>query len=103
MGVVLAMDDPANYGLALRRIRGLWRNGFFTILPHAQQRMLEGKFDTTDIQHLIFSGRVIDHSHPGENWRYVIGGKTVDDRKCKCVVEMERRLLIVSIYNIGRR
>jgi hypothetical protein len=103
MGTVLAMDDPTNYTRALTRIRWLWRHGYFEIRPHAQQRMLAGKYDTTDIQHLFLYGRVTDHSHPGIYWRYVITGKTVDERQTRCVVEINQQLLIITIYETKTR
>ena len=38
----------------------------------------------------------------GEYWRYRVEGKTVDGKRAGCVVEINGRMLIVTVFEIGR-
>ncbi len=101
MGDIVSLDDPTNYKFVAARIRSFLRKGFVDIRPHALKRMQERGFESTDIQHVILYGRVIDHSLPdvkGHYWRYVVQGTTPDKKLLHCVVEINNHLMIVSIY-----
>lgn len=103
MAVVIPLDDPANYKLVLIRIKRLYRDGYILILPHALRRMAERHFETTDLQHVILTGRIVDHSRPQNYWRYVVRGKPPDGKEVDCVLEINDRLIVISIYFSARR
>ena len=62
-----------------------------------KRRMQERGFDMTDIEHAIRYGRVTDHSKPHAWWRYVLDVRSVDGRPMRVVVEIDGRLIIVTV------
>ncbi len=99
MGKIIPLRDPTNYRRALQRIKALWEEGKVAIKPHAKRRMQEYGFDMMDIQHVIRYGRVTDHSQPHNLWRYVVDGSSVDEAPMRCVVEINGRLIIVTVVD----
>jgi Domain of unknown function (DUF4258) len=95
--VVVPIQDPANYRRVQERIRKLWEEGDVEILPHAVLRMKERKIEITDVYSVIRYGRVIEHSKPGDLWRYVVEGKTVEGAKAGVVVEIDGTLMVVTV------
>jgi len=90
-------DRPLSSPRAMERIRLLWRENFVVILPHAQRRMLERKIDMLDIEHMIQNGSVVEHSKPGQYWRYVVKGRSVDGDQMQCVTEINGQLIVVTV------
>jgi hypothetical protein len=95
--VVVPIQDPTNYRRVQERIRKLWEEGAVEILPHAALRMKERKMEITDVYNVIRYGRVTEHSKPGELWRYVVEGKTVEGTKAGVVVEIDGTLIVVTM------
>jgi hypothetical protein len=94
---VIPMWDPTNYRRVRQRIRKLWDEGDTKILNHARVRMKERRLDITDVQQVIRYGEIVDHSKPGDHWRYVIDGKTVEGLRLRLVVEINGLLVIVTV------
>jgi hypothetical protein len=94
---VVPMYDPANYKRARQRIRRLWDLGETKITHHARVRMGERRLDVTDVQQVIRYGQIVDHTKPGEHWRYVIDGKTVEGLRLRVVVEINGLLMVVTV------
>jgi Domain of unknown function (DUF4258) len=94
---VVPIQDPANYQRARQRIRRLWDLGETKISHHARVRMKERRLDITDVQQVIRYGEIVDHSKPGDHWRYVVDGKTVEGLRLRVVVEINGLLLIVTV------
>ena len=97
MADALPMSDPGNYRLAHQRIKKLWNEGNTEIRLHAQQRMKERDIDINDVANVIHYGRIMEHSKPIQHWRYTILGKAVDGERVKCVVEINGKLIIVTV------
>src|SRR5262245_7846309 len=97
MARVLPIEDPSNYKLALRRIKKLWNDGNTVFTGHAQTRMKEREIDVNDVQNVIAYGRIIEHSKPGNHWRYTLRASAVDGDSMKCVVEIDGNLIIVTV------
>jgi hypothetical protein len=60
-------------------------------------RMDERGVDTNDLDHLIRYGRITEHSRPMFLWRYKIEGRSADGCRMACVVEVDGRLIIVTV------
>ena len=97
MADILRIHNPGNYPMTMARIKKLWRDGEVKITGHAQQRMTQRQIDMLDIQNCILLGRIIGHSKPGPNWRYEVAGKAVDGDSMKCVVEINGRLIVITV------
>jgi len=97
MDNVVPMFDPTNYLVVQRRIKSLWQKGVVEIRPHAVRQMEERKLDTNDLERLIKYGQIVEHSKPGELWRFVINGTTTDNVRAACVVELNGRLIVVTV------
>lgn len=92
-------DRPLSYRQAMERVRTLWKEGVVEILPHAQERMRQRRLDRNDLASIIRYGRVVQHSKPGQLWRYTVIGQTVDGARASCVVEMNGSLIIVTVID----
>jgi 1,6-anhydro-N-acetylmuramate kinase len=92
-------DRPLSYRQAMERARTLWKDGVVEILPHAQERMRQRRLDRNDLASIIRHGRVVQHSKPGQLWRYTIIGRSVDGEHASCVVEMSDSLIIVTVID----
>jgi hypothetical protein len=107
MAVVVPLFDPTNYKQVRARIRKLYEDGFVKITKtHAWPRMRERQIEITDVQHVINSGRIVDHCKPGVFWRYTIEGRALDaDRQIRVIVEINGFLIVVSVILLkgGRR
>lgn len=92
-------DRPLSDRQAMERVRTLWKEGVVEILPHAQERMRQRRLDRNDLASIIRYGRVVEHSKPGQVWRYKVTGQTVDREQASCVVEMNGSLMIVTVID----
>ncbi len=102
MGEVVALYDPQNFSRALKRIRKLWGEGNVEIPQHAQDRMSERHLDIHDVNNIIQYGQITQISRPHALWRYVILGKTIEERRAQCIVEINGRLIIISVVDLTR-
>ena len=48
---------------------------------------------------IIRYGRVVQHSKPGQLWRYTVIGRAVDGEQASCLVEMNGSLIIVTVID----
>lgn len=97
MPEVIVLQDPENYKAVHGRIKHLLKEGQTEFLPHAQKRMQHRGLDDQDIIHILKYGQIVEHSKPDDLWRYTISGKSIDQKKAKCVVEINDRLIIVTV------
>lgn len=105
MGKILGFDPerPLSNEAAAKRIRTLWREGRVTWLPHAEDRLAQRGFTMLDVEHLVRYGRVVEHSRPGNLWRYKIKGRTVEEKTASVVFEPEGDLLTVVTIMLSRK
>lgn len=94
--------EPSDYVWAKRRIKRLWDEGNFILLPHARKRMVERELDILDIQNVIRYGNIVEHSKPDNLWRYKVAGKALTGRIASVLVETDIHSLIV-VTVLGRR
>jgi len=94
-----AEDRPLSYRQAIERVRTLWKDGVVEILPHAQDRMRQRRLDRNDLASVIRYGRIVEHSKPGQRWRYKVMGRSVDGEQASCVVEINGSLIIVTVID----
>lgn len=94
----LPLDDPTNYRRVHQRIKKLLDNGAVQILGHAKQRVKQRRIDNLDIANVIKYGQLVGHSRPKELWRYEIEGKTVERKDMTCIVEIDARVIVITVY-----
>jgi hypothetical protein len=102
MGKIVPLNDPPDKARVLQRIKKLLIDGEVQILFHAQNRMRIRHLDMSDVQNVLRYGMITEITPSGEHWRYRVEGKTVDGKRAGCVVEINDRMLIVSVFEIGR-
>jgi len=98
MSQVVPFHDPENYRSVMIRIKQLWEKGNVIITFHARERMAERSIDILDIQHIIKYGRVVGHIIEKRRWKYELTNKLTDGRKASCVVVLEARAIIITVY-----
>lgn len=105
MGEVVPLEDPLNYRRVMQRIRKLLEEGTLYIPPHARQEMARDGLDETDVINMIRTGFIKpnSHSNPHGYWRYVVEGSSVDKGRASCVVELERKLVVVTVFALKGR
>ena len=54
--------------------------------------------DPTNYRRVLY-GSVTDHSQTHQLWRYVVDGRSVDETPMRCVVEINGRLIIVTVVD----
>lgn len=101
MGEIVPLYDPQDRPRVLKRIKRLWKEGGVEVLQHAQDKMAERRLDIHDIQHIIHSGSITEISRPHSLWRYRITGKSVEGKRAACVVEINGRLIIVTVIDLS--
>jgi hypothetical protein len=99
---VIAFSDPGDYGRVLPMIRRLWDEGAVEFHIHATRAMLRTGLTTQDVEHVIFTGSIIEHNKPsGRSWRWRVQGGRLDGETASCVVTFERQghLLIITVID----
>jgi hypothetical protein len=96
----IPLDDPENYVRVMQRIKRLWREGPVQITSHAQKRMEERDLDINDVQSILRTGKIVEHSCPRELWNYKVQGVTVESKKAACVVAINGLLIIVTVMEV---
>lgn len=102
MGKIVPLNDPYDKAQVLQRIKKLLIDGEVQILVHAQNSMRIRHLDMSDAQNVLRYGMITEITPSGERWRYRVEGKTVDGKRAGCVVEVNGRMLIVTVFEIGR-
>ena len=92
-------DRPLSYKRVMERIRVLWKEGTVIYSPHALKRMRERKIDASDVEQLVRYGHVVSHRKPGQLWRYTVAGLSVDRERITCAVEINGKLIIVTVMD----
>ncbi len=90
-------DRPLSPRRAIERIRQLERDVGIVLTGHARQRMAQRKLSRRDIRHCLKYGRVIEHSKPSRLWRYKVQGSTIDGESMSCVVEINGKLILITV------
>ena len=93
----IPLDDPQNYLRVIQRIKRLWQEGSVQWSKHAVERMEARKLDVNDVQSILTTGRVVEHSKPRDLWTYKVEGFTVEGNKAACVVAINGLLIIVTV------
>ncbi|MGE0824205.1 MAG: DUF4258 domain-containing protein [Candidatus Binatia bacterium] len=92
-------DRPLSYKRAMERIRMLWKEGTVIYSLHALKRLRERKIDVSDVVQLIRYGHVVSHHKPDQFWRYTVAGLSVDRERLSCSVEINGKLIIVTVMD----
>ena len=95
-------NDPYDKVRVLQWIKKCLLEGEVQIPFHAQEKMRDRRLDMSDVQHVLRYGMITEITPSGERWSYRIEGKTVDGKLAGCVVEINGRMLIVTVFEIGR-
>ena len=90
-------DQPLSPRRAIERIRLLERDIGIVLTRHARQRLVQRKLSRRDIRHCLKYGRVVEHSKPSRLWRYKVRGSTVDGEPMSCVVEINGKLILITV------
>ena len=61
--------------------------------------MRQRGIDTNDLGRIIKSGRIVEQSRPEGIWRHIVQGRTIDGRVISCVVELESRVIIMTVID----
>ena len=106
MGDVPAIRiGPLGPKKALERMRGLLESGEVVFLRHAVVRMTQRGISSQDVEFLVMkSGQVAagKTSMPGNDWRYVLEGRDIDGRRLRGIMELNGKLLVVSMIDLSR-
>ncbi len=94
--------DPLNYKRVMWRIKEIWEEGSVKFVQHANQQMKKRGLDVSDVENIIRYGRIVEHSQPAELWRCKIEGLSLDHGKAACIVELNKRLIIITVISIKR-
>jgi len=87
----------------MERCRTLWKEGKFTWVRHAEERLSALGWDITDVENMIRYGRVIEHSKPGDFWRYKLEGPNAERQTGGLAYEFHGELLVlVSVMMKGK-
>lgn len=100
--MILPFRDPSNYTQVLRTIRRVWNDGAVEFHVHAVRAMQRSGLTTQDVEHVIFTGSIIEHNQPGgRGWRWRVQGGCLDGHTAFCVVtfEMDGGLLIITVID----
>ena len=90
-------DRPLSPRRAIERIRLLERDAGIVLTSHARQRLMQRKLSRRDIRHCLKYGRVVEHSKPFQLWRYKVDGPTIDGEPMSCVVEINGKLVLITV------
>jgi hypothetical protein len=96
MGEIVRPIDPENYRRVAERIKRLWNEGTVEWDGHAVRQMKRRGIDEFDIERVIRTGRITDHSKPRDNWRFVMDGNGLDERSIRVILEINGLLLVIS-------
>ena len=94
--------DPLNYKRVMWRIKKIWEEGSVKFVHHANEQMKKRGLDVSDVENISRYGRIVEHSQPAELWRYKIEGLSLDHGKAACIVELNKRLIIITVISIKR-
>lgn len=95
----VAQARPLSPSVAIRRVRTLWNKGEVKWTRHAERRLQERNLDLLDVENTILRGYITETSKPGPDgcWRYKVVGTTVNKEPMSCIVEMEGKLIIITV------
>ena len=91
------LDRPLSPRQAIERILLLERDVGIVLTGHARQRMAQRKLSRRDIRQCLKYGRVVEHSKPFRLWRYKVEGSTIDGDPMSCVVEINGKLILITV------
>ena len=92
---VVQIDGPLSYAQATQRIKKLWTQGQVTPTPYAGERMRQRRLTMLDVEAIMKTGWVVEHSKPSNHWRYTVVGKLVDGRRAQFIAELHGALVVV--------
>jgi hypothetical protein len=99
---IIPINDPYDIIRMHRHIKQLLQTGNFELGPHAKKRMRERAIDVNDIVNIIKYGTITEVSPSGECWRYRIEGQSVERKRACCIVEINGRFLIITVFHLGK-
>ncbi len=102
MGEIVLLHDPQDKARVLKRIKRLWKEGSVEFSGHAILRMQDRDLDVHDIRNIIDSGWISEISQPHGRWRYKICGKSVEGNSAACVVEVNGKLVLITVLIVTR-
>jgi hypothetical protein len=100
MGDVVPLFDPYNEKRALDRIKKLWFEGNFILLPHAKKPLQDDDLDILDVEHVIRYGVIKETTNPRKLWRYRIEGLTADRLRAACVIEIDDKAILITVFRL---
>jgi len=77
---------------ALKIIKKILKNGFYSPTKHFRKRMNERDFDILDVLYAIKKGNIYNEPelHPKtDRWTYTVEGVTIGGQKIKIVVDID--------------
>lgn len=93
------------YNRILRQMRESIRLRQYVMTLHAEEEMSDDGFTIFDIERAILTGEVLERQedhHSGE-WKYVIGGHSVQGEPLAVVARLSPlgKLVIITVYRWG--
>lgn len=102
MAEIIQLTDPTNYRRVAERIKKLFAEDFVKYSNHTMIRFAQRTLDAADVKKVIREGRIVSHEpsaeHPG-CWLYRIDGNSIDNRSIRVIVEVNGRLIIVTVID----
>ena len=84
------------------RMREKIRNLEYVMTIHAEEEMENDNFSIFDVENGILTGEIVERQKDSETdeWKYLISGKTLDDKDIIVVakISLTERLVIITIY-----
>lgn len=102
MGDVVQLVDPYNKRRAIERIKKLWREGDFVIVSHAKKAMEEDDLSISDVDNVIHYGSITEITPNRQNWRYRIEGPCIEHLRTACIVELDGKAILVTVFRLQR-
>ena len=86
----------------LLQFRNCVRFNRYVVTTHAEEEMDEDRFSMFDIESIILSGEVVERQKDNETteWKYLIRGQSLDERKAVVVTKMSPtgKMVIITVF-----
>ena len=92
------------YDRILKRMQEAIRNRQYIMTLHAEEEMDDDDFSIFDIEHIVFTGKIIDRQKDQitKDWKYLIEGESFSKCLAGVVAKLSitGKLVIITVFKI---